>query len=157
MPPGGSVLTLRAARGGDVPQIIRVCKASIAETYGFFIDAEKLEPWVNGNEVEKFIDAHLANVVVAERGDRILGVICVSGNVIDLLWVDIDFRGQGVGTRLMEEVEKEVFGRHAETRVECFEPNVRSMAFYEERGYRAVNRSLDPESGVNKVLMVKRI
>ncbi|MHC4601308.1 MAG: GNAT family N-acetyltransferase [Planctomycetota bacterium] len=146
---------IREAVEADLDEIVQVCQESIAETYGSFIDRKKIEPWVHGDEVRKFATANRRNMLVAVVGGRILGVVSVTGDMIDLLWVKIGHRGRSIGAVLMEKTEARIFAESDKARVECFEPNTASLAFYEGRGFFPVETHFDEESGVNKVLMEK--
>ena len=147
--------SIREATEADLAEIIQVCRESIAETYGSFIEKEKMEPWVHGDEVEKFVTANWRNILVADVEGRILGVVSITGDTIDLLWVKLGFRGRGLGAVLMEKTEARIFSENGKAKVECFEPNTASLAFYKGRGFFPVETNFDEESGVNKVLMEK--
>ncbi|MHC4780976.1 MAG: GNAT family N-acetyltransferase [Planctomycetota bacterium] len=146
---------VRLAREPDIPRIIRICRESIVETYGSFIDAEKIEPWTRGDEVRKFVSGNREKMLVSEVDGEVLGVVSIDGDMIDLLWVKLEVRGRGLGTGLMEETERRIFSGFGVARVECFEPNTASIEFYGARGFSAVETVFDSESGVNKVLMEK--
>lgn len=86
-----------------------------------------------------------------------MGVAAVDGNLIDLLWVRKDVRGEGVGGVLMDRIEAKLTSGNEFAEVECFEPNKRTVQFYEARGYGVVRRYQDEASGVGKVVMRKEL
>jgi len=97
-------------------------------------------------------------IYVAESNGQIVGFIggvilrqteeelleCVptkAGRVIEL-FVDEEFRGKNIGTRLMDEMEEHFRQNGCDlSRVEVFEPNIRAHDFYRKLGYR--DRSID--------------
>ena len=88
---------------------------------------------------------------------RMLGVVALDDHVIDLLWIRADRRGLGIGSRLMERAESILATDHDVAELECFAPNHASIAFYEARGYVAVRTYFEAASGVDKVVMTKRL
>ncbi|MHC4859394.1 MAG: GNAT family N-acetyltransferase [Planctomycetota bacterium] len=125
----------------------------MASTYGAFLEPDALEPWVRGDEVDRYFAGKWPNGLVAARGDEILAVAVVDGNLIDLLWVREDARGQAVGSALMDRIEADLAAEHEHAELECFAPNTKSVEFYEGRGYAIVRRYDDEASGVEKVVM----
>jgi ribosomal protein S18 acetylase RimI-like enzyme len=148
---------LRPATADDQHSIVDICKTSIATTYGVFMDRERMRPWVEGREVEEYVARMWPHMTVAAGDMQILGVVALDGHVIDLLWIRADVRGQGVGSLLMDRAESMLAADHDVAELECFAPNHASIAFYETRGYAAVRTYYEEASGVDKVVMTKRI
>lgn len=73
-------------------------------------------------------------VTVAEADGKACGYIACSEGWIDQLYVHPDHQGRGVGARLLESVLAEGGSRQLWT----FQQNARARAFYESRGFRAV-------------------
>ena len=152
-------LTLRPATETDQPAIVALCKASIATTYGVFMDPERMRPWVDGQEVEHYVEKmwpHMTLAVAVEE-EQLLGVVALDGHVIDLLWIRADVRGHGIGSVLMGRAESTLAADHDVAELECFAPNGPSIAFYESRGYTAVRTYFEAASGVDKVVMTKSL
>ena len=146
---------IRAARADDVPEMVRIQKDSLADTYGRFLDEEALEPWVQGEIVETYVAEAWPRSTVAEMLGEVVGLATIEGVRVDLLWVRADRRRQGVGGCLMDQAERQVGVRHAAVELECFVPNRDALRFYARRGYRAVRRYLEPLAGVEKAVLRK--
>lgn len=146
---------LRPATAADRPAIVQLCKSSLATTYGAFMDPELLRPWVEGREVEHYVERMWSHMIVAAQDDAVLGVVALDGAVIDLVWVRDDLRGQGIGSTLMNQAERTLATGHDEAELECFAPNRASLGFYEARGYTAVRRYYEAASGLDKIVMRK--
>jgi len=147
--------SLRAATAGDRPAIVDLCKRSLVATYGGFMDPEKMRPWVEGREVETYVDQTWPHMTVAVRGETVVGVVALDREVIDLVWVRDELRGQGIGAHLMDAAERALAAGHDEAELECFAPNVGGLRFYRARGYREVRRYWEQASGVDKVVLRK--
>ena len=91
-------------------------------------------------------------------GTRLIGGIC--GNVywngleIDILWVDADRRGSGIGTRLLAEAEN--FARD-QGAVVAFFKTVQAREFYEKQGYEVYGVLEDRPIGSRLYHMKKRL
>lgn len=151
-------IEIRKARRDDIERIISMCKDSLAATYGDFMDEEAMRPWIAGTETDDYVRSRIAQMLVAEFSGRIAGVVSLDQQSVDLLWVDIDHRRQGIGRCLMERAERELASSgHSTGKLECFEPNRDAIAFYERLGWSIERKYLDETAGVNKVVMTKTL
>ena len=148
---------LRPATAADQPAIVDICKTSLPTTYGVFMNPERMRPWVDGREVEVYVARMWPRMTVAVDDEHVRGVVAIDGHVIDLLWIRADLRGQGIGSALMDRAESMLAAHHDVAELECFAPNHASIAFYEARGYAAVRTYYESASGVNRVVMTKRL
>ena len=151
-------IIIRTARPDDYAHIVSMCKNSMVATYGDFFDRETMKPWVEGNETDTYVETMLSNMIVAEDKGRVVGVISLKEDVIDLIWIAIEYRGKGIGKTLMVEAERILSARGFErAKLECFEPNTNAIAFYKKRGWSIKDTSFDNTAGVNKVIMEKNL
>ncbi len=116
-----------------------------------------MKPWSEGDEIDKYVRSMLGNLLVAVDCDGISGVAAVEGDLIGLLWVAIEKRGEGIGKVLIAAAEEMIRKNgHKKLRVEVFEPNIDAIRFYERHGWTKQEAHPDPLAGVNMVLMVKQ-
>jgi len=156
--PRSSEVKIRKTRPEDRERVVGMCKVSMRETYGPFLDSERMKPWLEGQELDRYVDAMLANMLVAEHDGRVVGVTALKAHLVDLLWVARELRGTGVGTRLMDAAEEALAAAgYPSGALECFLPNREAIEFYEQRGWKVVDRYPDTVAGVDKVLMQKTI
>lgn len=157
------LIVVRALRGherGDVERVLR-------ET-GVFREAE-IEV---GMEV---LDAYYRNpdrdytaLGAFAREDVLLGYVCygptpATEGTFDLYWIAVSpaAQGRGVGTRLLQEVERRLARQHA--RLVIIEtsgtpPYAPTRAFYQARGYQEVARVPDFYSdGDDRVILARRM
>lgn len=91
-------------------------------------------------------------------GTRLIGGIC--GNVywngleIDILWVEADRRGSGIGARLLAEAENFARDKGA---VIAFFKTVQAREFYENQGYQVYGILEDRPIGSTLYHMKKRL
>ena len=151
-------MRIRQAQDSDFDAIVAMCVSSMKATYGDFFSDEEMRPWIEGGETEKYVEAMLATMLVAVEEGSIRGVVALKDDMVDLMWIALDYRGRGIGRALAEEAEKVLAEKGTGTgRLECFEPNTQAIAFYERLGWTKKEVYPDEASGINKVLMVKRL
>lgn len=71
---------------------------------------------------------------VAEVGGRVVGVMVLRGDFVDLLYVHPESQRRGVGSRLLSQAKR---GR-SRVRLYTFESNEPARDFYEQRGFKAI-------------------
>jgi [ribosomal protein S18]-alanine N-acetyltransferase len=87
---------------------------------------------------EAFAASNWLSIDVAERAGQIVGWAArekLDNNITDI-WVEPVFQRQGVGTRLLQHVEKEVIGLGHETvTTEVHSENTTALAFFKKADY----------------------
>jgi ribosomal protein S18 acetylase RimI-like enzyme len=81
------------------------------------------------------------DVWLAEVNGRIVGLMAMKGSLIDQLFVDVDFQGQGVGTALLVKARER---SPAGLQLYTFQKNVTAREFYERHGFTAVRFGASP-------------
>ncbi|KAB1639912.1 GNAT family N-acetyltransferase [Pseudoclavibacter terrae] len=126
-------MSIRRAVPADVQDLLGIWRRSVEATHAFLsaadVDAIALD-------VESYLP-RMSDLRVAERGGRLVGFVALEGDVIEMLFVDADAQGTGVGSTLLDAV---LAGR-ALTRVDVNEQNSAGRAFYARRGFVEVGRS----------------
>lgn len=139
---------IRAATVDDLPACARIIND--------YIDATGWLPRMKSrDEIAGFFGPELLGkrtVLVAEAGGSIAAYLSFSEGRVFALYIDPDFRGQGLGRTLLDRVKQ----RHPD-RVELtvFEPNFAARRFYEREGFAEVPEGRDEtaEEGVPILLM----
>ena len=83
---------IRSANKDDFHQIVDIWKKSAKYTYENFFDKHILQLWLKGDEIEKYIRRMISKMHVAVFENKVVGVIAIEMNEIDLIWVDINYR-----------------------------------------------------------------
>ncbi len=149
---------MRPARESDIPEVLKLFKDSLPQSYGGFIDMTADDPWLHGTAADEYVARTLGDMTVAEdaRGTVVaFGVL--QGHFIDLLWVRLECRGRGLGTLLMDEFEARIAPDHEFAELECFEPNTPAIDFYHRRGYTIQRTYFFKDAGVNTAVMTKKL
>ena len=94
---------------------------------------------------------------VAQQDDRLAGFASLRDGKIDLVWIGMAFRNQGVGRELMDAVEQKISEEYPSISVECYVPDKQTIQFYEGRGYSVEREYTDGISGIDKVVMGREL
>ena len=152
------MIRIRNAKEGDFDEIVMMCTSSMKATYGHFLTDEETRPWIEGGKTEEYISEMLDHTLVAIYKEKVRGVSVLEDNLIDLIWVAIEYRGKGIGEALIEASESALKKKGVtEAKLECFEANTSSIDFYKTMGWHCEDTYKDTISGVNKVVMVKTL
>jgi len=124
--------SLVLARMGEAAAIARMSRDLIEQGLDWSWTPERVAASVHSRN---------ANVVVARAGNRIAGFGIMryrdDDAHLDLLGVDPEFRGEGLGRRLMQWLEKPaLLGGISRVILEVRLANRGAQAFYERLGYR---------------------
>lgn len=148
---------IRKAREVDLKALLALCKESLLASYGELVEAEKLRPWSEGSDIEKYIRGSWPSILVALNGPDMVGMLSLRGNNIDIAWVAQALREQGIGQMLFEAAEEQVALRYDSISAECLGPDIETLHFYETRGYVKQREYEDNYSGVDKIVLLKSL
>lgn len=140
-------MNIREATVDDVDAIRQVARRSLEASYGEALGTDRirrgLESWYSAETLREEILEGASTLFVATADGSIVGFAQSylasrreTVGEIDWIHVDPEYRGRGVGSRLLERVERELRGRDA-TRIEgrVLLANETGTAFYEREGY----------------------
>lgn len=131
-----------------------------------FNPTEKEIAFVN-DSLKTFNDAavgpdHHEPLNIVEYDENGLIIAGISGGTywgwchIDILWVDEHYRGQGLGSRLLEAAEKEALSRGAHA-IHLDTMSWQAPGFYENHGYRIISELADIPDGNRKYNLIKEL
>ncbi|CAH9018022.1 GNAT family N-acetyltransferase [Candidatus Nitrosacidococcus sp. I8] len=130
-------------------QILAVWEKSVLATHNFlslgdFKEIKKLVSNINFSDFQVFclIDK-----------DKVLGFIGISGNKVEILFVDPSYFRQGFGYRLLNFV---VIKFNA-NEIDVNEQNIKALKFYEKFGFQRYDRSEKDNQGRNYPILKMRL
>ncbi len=135
-------MEIRLARMEDLPGI---------GCYDCHIPRERIEECIGGHKIHVLLD-----------GGEVVGILRFSLfwqtiPFLDLLYLDEDYRGRGLGSRMMahwENAMKEMGYAHAMLSTQEDET---AKFFYEKLGYRRVGAFLPPEQDADEIMYLKKL
>jgi putative acetyltransferase len=118
------------AEQSDIPALARLAERSYASAFGGILEPETLNACTAAFFTARF-ERDWQRTTMARCEGAPSGFCLVTERHIDMLFVDPDRTGQGIGTALL---------RHAEAggavTLECFRDNRAARRFYEANGWR---------------------
>ncbi|WP_323188816.1 acetyltransferase [Brachybacterium halotolerans] len=133
-------LTIRLTIGAaEYPALVEIWRSAVEATHVFLSPSDREE-----------IAAHLpgdylpaVELRVAQRDGRPVGFSGVSGDELQMLFVDASARGSGVGSALLQHAIRS----QGVSRVDVNEQNPRAAGFYAHHGFEVAGRSERDDAG----------
>lgn len=121
------------AGSAEYPRLVAIWRSAVDATHDFLAEADRdaIESQLASDYLPQ-VDLH-----VADLGGSIAGFAGVSGESLEMLFVDARERGRGIGTDLLSFVVAECGVRT----VDVNEQNAQAVEFYRRRGFTEVGRS----------------
>lgn len=118
---------IKPLRSADIPQIKKIYTGSnekngLAVSSGHF-SKDSLQ-YINET-------LHKCENTVFEENGRVLGIISVSSDFIEGLFVDPKHWNRGIGSALL----KSVLGKRVYLRLQVYENNINAVRFYQKHGF----------------------
>jgi N-acetylglutamate synthase-like GNAT family acetyltransferase len=143
---------LRAANDGDAEAISQVILSALRETNAKDYPAAIIARLEKNFSAAAVLDSmHKQQVFVAVSGRRIVATASLDGKVVRAVFVSPDAQGQGLGRRLMAEIEKTARGAGVTTLV--VQSSVTAEMFYAKLGFAAVR---DSYYGEERTIIMER-
>jgi [ribosomal protein S18]-alanine N-acetyltransferase len=97
-----------------------------------------------------------SNALVVTSHDEIVGVGLHENEWITDIWLKSEFRGLGIGTQLLNDLEKNVAkDGHSKASLRCVSENEAALRFYARHGWLEVKRYPHESRGFEMVDMAK--
>ena len=128
--------------------VLRVWEASVRATHDF-LKPEDIDFF---KAIVETIDFNQFDVRLALSGDKVLGFLGVAGNKLEMLFLDPESIGKGVGKALTRLAIDEL----DVTEVDVNEGNTNAVAFYKHFGFEQYDRTpLDSSGKPYPILMMR--
>jgi ribosomal protein S18 acetylase RimI-like enzyme len=164
-----SSITIRKAVATDAESIARLCVEAWWETYTDILSREDIleitESWYSLGQVREHIGPkeRWDGWIVAEEAGRIVGVAGAGmtseteAEVFDL-YVDIQRKGEGIGSKLLEAVTKEAKCKGAKEQwAAVIKNNMQGIPFYLARGFVQRGKRTYPDGSEPTLLFWREI
>jgi GNAT superfamily N-acetyltransferase len=142
--PTDRLITVRPYRSSDLTGVVALWRASKRKAFPYVAVQQQYSLEEDTTHFRDVI-AKECDVWLAEAGGEILGLMALKDDLIDQLFVRVDFQRQGIGAALLAKArELSPSGLRAYT----FQKNQAARAFFEVHGFRVVStgRSPPPEN-----------
>ena len=130
---------IRPNSSGDLDAVLDVWSQASVVAHSF-LPEEFFE-----NERRQIADQWLpvAETVVYETEDRVVGFLALIGNEVGGIFVDPGYQGRGIGRALMDHALRS----HSVLELDVFEANTVGRRFYDAYGFVVVDRHMNDVAG----------
>jgi putative acetyltransferase len=132
-------LTIVAYNNQLREQVLSVWERSVLATHKFLSEQDFHEI----KEMVMTIDFALLDVVCLIQDNKVIGFLGVSDKKAEMLFVDPDYLGQGLGKKLMNYAINEL----SVNKVDVNEQNANAVAFYQRFGFETYERTDKDDQG----------
>lgn len=135
---------IRKFRLEDRERVMQIWLSANLQAHGF------IDP-VYWKDQEEMVGEMIskADVAVYERGGVIQGLIGLSGQQIEGLFVDEKSRSQGIGRALLDFVKR----KYPVLTLQVYEKNLRAVRFYQREGFSVREKQVDEQMGEAEYVM----
>ncbi|MHA7224683.1 acetyltransferase [Glutamicibacter soli] len=126
-------LTLRPVAGrGEYPKLVEIWASAVDATHDFLADKDREQ--IRGKVASDYFPQ--VRLTVAERGGEPVGFCGTAEGNVEMLFVQAQSRGTGVGAALL----RHAVAHQGATAVDVNEQNPQALGFYEHQGFDVVSR-----------------
>lgn len=148
----------REAAREDVPKIVDLLNETIVEVYGQILSEDMLESLMEGDQLSSDVNNSWQNMIVAEKAGEIVAVAARFNEMVGLIWVHPAHQKEGIGSVLLDIVEKEIKkSGYGTANLACFSDNGGALRFYLDKGWRILCEEKDEKAGALKMVMTKTL
>lgn len=139
---------IRQLNAADYPRLMEIWESAVRRTHHFLKEEDFLY-------YKERVPTYFPYVALygAEEDGRVEGFLGVSEDNIEMLFVDADRRGQGIGRSLLGYAVEQLGMK----KVDVNEQNAQAVGFYEHMGFRTVARSERDGDGKDYPLLHMRL
>ncbi|MBC3363471.1 GNAT family N-acetyltransferase [Pseudomonas sp. SWRI154] len=132
---------IHTPKPSDYQELTRVWEASVRATHDFLPDSyiELLKNLV----LTRYLDAVML-ICTRDKRQRITGFAGVVAGKVEMLFIDPEHRGQGLGKQLLRYAMEHLNANQLDVN----EQNPQALGFYLKQGFEVVGRS--PRDGMNQ-------
>ncbi len=123
---------IREINTADYPRLLEIWESAVLNTHDFLKEEDFL--YYKENVPSYFPHVTLRGL---EADGHLVGFIGIAEGNIEMLFVDNDYRGRGIGKQLI----RHAIGEMGATKVDVNEQNAQAVGFYEHIGFHVASRS----------------
>jgi ribosomal protein S18 acetylase RimI-like enzyme len=140
-------MEIRSPVEADVPALITLLRRSWLTTWAPELPFVAVQRFAAEDPARRYAESMWREFIVAEERGAIVGMFHLEGNCLNAIHLDPRRKRQGMGSRLMDEIERRLSANHPEARLEVRSFNTGAIQFYEQRGWKERRRYQASECG----------
>lgn len=138
--------TIRKLKDNEVDIVMTIWKESTIKAHSFI----PKKYWENNYDVVKNVYIPMAETYVYDEEDKIKGFVSIiEGGFIGALFIDINFQGLGIGSKLIDFV----CNKYKKLTLAVYKENYNAVDFYKNKGFKIVSEGKNDDSGFDEYIM----
>lgn len=138
--------TIRELESKEIDKIMSIWENSTIKAHSF-IDRDY---WITSYDVVKDVYIPMSDTFIYEDSTDIKGFISIINNeFIGALFVDIDSKGKGIGSKLIDYALK----KYKKLNLAVYKDNANAVKFYINKGFKIIEEQINEDSGFKEYIM----
>lgn len=133
-------IVYRKATEDDLDEIKVLAGEVVIKNYSSFL-GDEAKCFVESGASDTEIDDNLTFMTVACYQGEIVAIVVLKEDLLHLIMVKHSCQGRGIGGRLLDYAENELFSRYDTIWLETFDKNAPTINFYQKHGWNEVDRT----------------
>lgn len=147
---------IRKAQIKDLPHLQKIAKRTISNCYRSFLGDESVDWYINSGESDRELQKNIGNCDVMLENNKIIAFSIYFDDIIHLMMVDFTLHRKGIGLKLLEHTEKQLFAQgNSAIRLETFEGNRQAIDFYVKNNWNIIKKEKDKDHDFIRVFFKK--
>jgi ribosomal protein S18 acetylase RimI-like enzyme len=128
-------MQIRAAVKTDIPALRTLLTRSWLATWAPHLHPATVSHFHEIDSAGNYAESCWRLFAIAEEAGNLRGMFHIEGAWLKALHLDPDHKRRGIGSRLMDEIERRIAAAHAQASLEVLTFNTGAIAFYTGRGW----------------------
>ncbi len=152
-------VTIRSAHESDIPSLTTLLRNSWLTAWAPELQFATVQRFVATDPAGGYARDKWREFIVADDDGALLGMYHIEGDHLHAIHLSAKHKRRGIGTLLMDDVERRIAATHREASLEVLAFNTAAIAFYEQRGWqrRRVYQGDECGEAVETIEMVKAL
>ncbi|HEY1711004.1 MAG TPA: GNAT family N-acetyltransferase [Rhizomicrobium sp.] len=152
-------MEIRTARRTDLPALKELLRRSWLTTWAPHLRPATVHHFHEIDSAGNYAESCWRQFGVAEEDGGLRGMFHIEGDHLNAIHLDPDRKRRGIGSRLMDEIERRIGASHQQACLEVLAFNTGAIAFYTSRGWtrQRTYQTLECGEPVETFEMIKRL
>jgi len=148
-------IRIRPAVAADLAELMSLSHRTIGAAYRPVLGDAAVDEYLNSGEAGRFLEHSFSRCQALLADGAVVGCAVSDGPLIALMMIDSEHQRRGLGTKLLEYMEQQMFPRHERLILESFENNDMANRFYRKNGWVEAGVVAGGVAGGNKLRFEK--
>ncbi|BDD02899.1 GNAT family N-acetyltransferase [Aureibacter tunicatorum] len=147
---------IRKINDKELVEAQTIARRTIRHSYTAFFSEETINMFIDSGAADEEFVKHFEHCYVLANEKEILGFCIFYENFIDLMMIDSNIHGKGLGTTLLQFAESKIAEEGYERmRLETFLENKQAVSFYLKSGWSIIKSQKEEGLNLERITLEK--